>query len=160
VMRQHGEHQEYFHWEQGVGGAEESLAGRYFRFCFACHPPPEKWQAGEVSFSIIREYACTEPFHLLLNCVARDEQLIAEFQYDASRFTRTDIARLAAQFETLVRSAATDPTTSIKALEMVSAAERHQLLVEFNETETAYPRHIFVPQLFESQVQRTPQAVA
>jgi amino acid adenylation domain-containing protein len=160
-MRQHGEHQEYFHWEQGIGGGRESLTGgSHFPFCFAYHSPPEKWEAGEISFSIIREYACIEPFNLLLNCVARDEHLTAEFCYDASRFTRTDIARLAAQFETLLSSAATDPTTSIKALEMVSPAERHQLLVEFNDTESNYPHDIFVHQLFEAQAELTPHAPA
>jgi amino acid adenylation domain-containing protein len=39
-------------------------------------------------------------------------------------------------------------------------AERHQLLVEGNETERAYPKDRCLHELFEAQVERTPSAVA
>jgi amino acid adenylation domain-containing protein len=38
--------------------------------------------------------------------------------------------------------------------------ERQQLLVEWNSSATDYPRHCCIQQLFEEQVQRTPEAVA
>ena len=43
---------------------------------------------------------------------------------------------------------------------MLTAAERHQLLVEWNDTATDYPRDKCLHQLFEQQVERTPEAVA
>ncbi|MEZ4860212.1 MAG: 4-hydroxyphenylacetate 3-hydroxylase N-terminal domain-containing protein [Caldilineaceae bacterium] len=42
----------------------------------------------------------------------------------------------------------------------VSAAERHQMLVEWNATTTDYPKERCIHQLFEEQVARTPDAVA
>ena len=42
----------------------------------------------------------------------------------------------------------------------MTAAERHQILVEWNRTERDYPRDKCVHQLFEEQVERTPDAVA
>ena len=42
---------------------------------------------------------------------------------------------------------------------MLTAAERHQLLVEWNDTRREYP-HECVHRLFEQQVERTPDAVA
>ncbi|MFK0731302.1 MAG: amino acid adenylation domain-containing protein, partial [Gloeotrichia echinulata HAB0833] len=43
---------------------------------------------------------------------------------------------------------------------LLSAAERHQLLVEWNHTSSEYPTDKCIHQLFESQVERTPDAVA
>ncbi|WNZ28006.1 amino acid adenylation domain-containing protein [Leptolyngbya sp. NK1-12] len=46
------------------------------------------------------------------------------------------------------------------ALPLLTSAEQHQLLVEWNNTQTAYPRDKTVHQLFEEQVLRTPDAIA
>src|SRR6267154_2107934 len=43
---------------------------------------------------------------------------------------------------------------------MISAEEKQQLLFEFNQTATAYPREQTVNQLFEEQVRKNPQATA
>jgi len=62
-----------------------------------------------------------------------------------------DIERLAVQFQTLV-SAINNPETAIAQLE-ISPVERQQLLV--NNTQTDYPKHQCVHQLFEHQAGRT-----
>ena len=43
---------------------------------------------------------------------------------------------------------------------MLSEAEKHQVLVEWNETKRDYPKDKCIHQLFEEQVKRTPEAVA
>ncbi|AYF48306.1 amino acid adenylation domain-containing protein [Pseudomonas fluorescens] len=52
------------------------------------------------------------------------------------------------------------PTTPLQAVSIIPAAERHQLLVEFNATTRAYPSQLTVHQLFEAQVLARPEAVA
>ncbi|EDN72592.1 Non-ribosomal peptide synthetase [Beggiatoa sp. SS] len=42
----------------------------------------------------------------------------------------------------------------------LSAAERHKILVEWNNTQTDYPKDKCIHQLFEAQVERTPNAIA
>ena len=42
----------------------------------------------------------------------------------------------------------------------LTEAERHQLLVEWNNTQADYPRDLCIHQLFEVQVERTPEAIA
>lgn len=44
--------------------------------------------------------------------------------------------------------------------DILPAAERRQLLVDFNATAAVYPRHKCLHQLFEEQVEKTPDAVA
>ena len=53
-----------------------------------------------------------------------------------------------------------NPEARISELPLLTEAERHQLLVEWNDTKTDYPRDVCVHQLFEAQVERTPDAVA
>ncbi len=52
------------------------------------------------------------------------------------------------------------PTTPLAAVSIVPAAERQQLLVDFNATARDYPAHLTVPQLFEAQALAHPEAVA
>ena len=43
---------------------------------------------------------------------------------------------------------------------MLTQAERHQLLVEWNDTKSEYPENLCVHQLFETRARSTPDAVA
>src|SRR5215813_3349160 len=42
----------------------------------------------------------------------------------------------------------------------MTPAERHQLLIEWNSTQADYPKDRCLHELFERQVERTPQAIA
>ncbi|HYO70283.1 MAG TPA: amino acid adenylation domain-containing protein, partial [Archangium sp.] len=53
-----------------------------------------------------------------------------------------------------------DPGRRVGELPLLDAQERRQLLVEWNQTRTDYPRHASVHALFEEQVARRPEAVA
>src|SRR5215471_913127 len=53
-----------------------------------------------------------------------------------------------------------DPHVPLSALPLLTEAERHRLLVEWNDTRAPYPRDACVHHLFERQVERTPDAVA
>jgi len=52
------------------------------------------------------------------------------------------------------------PTTPVRRLDVLPPAERQQVLVEWNQTEVEHPRDRCIHQLFEEQVERTPEAVA
>ncbi|NWC30746.1 AMP-binding protein, partial [Pseudomonas tolaasii] len=52
------------------------------------------------------------------------------------------------------------PTTPLHAVSILPPAERHQLLVAFNDTAREYPSPLTVHQLFEAQALARPEAVA
>ena len=66
---------------------------------------------------------------------------------------------MTAHFETLLEGIVANPQQPISQLSLLTNDERQQLLVEWNDTETEYPQKC-VHQLFEEQVERTPDAVA
>jgi non-ribosomal peptide synthetase component F len=48
----------------------------------------------------------------------------------------------------------------LQTYHFLSEAERHQLLVEWNDTQADYPQEQCIHQLFEEQVEKTPDATA
>ncbi|MCG1020024.1 AMP-binding protein, partial [Mycetohabitans sp. B4] len=55
---------------------------------------------------------------------------------------------------------AADAMQPISEIDLLDADERHRLLVEWNATQRDYPSYLCIHQLFEAQVERTPEAVA
>ena len=67
---------------------------------------------------------------------------------------------MAVHFKNLLESIVSDPGQRLAGLSLLTEVERHQLLIEWNATEVDYPRDTCLHQLFETQVRRTPDAVA
>ncbi|KOY61429.1 hypothetical protein AM629_13925 [Photorhabdus heterorhabditis] len=62
--------------------------------------------------------------------------------------------------ESLVQALEQTPEKPVRALEILPEAERNLLLKIWNTTEVAYPDQLCIHQLFEQQVDKTPDAVA
>lgn len=99
-------------------------------------------------------------FDLSLIFEDRPEGLIGWFEYSTDLFEASTIERMMGHWQTLLAAIIADPTQTIDELPILTDAERQQLLVEWNATQTAYPKDLGVHQLFEQQVERTPTAVA
>ena len=97
---------------------------------------------------------------LVMLIIETSGSLSASIRFNTDLFDMTTIARMAGHFRTLVENILRDPAVAIDDLEMLTAPERRQLLVEFNDTRTEYATDICVHRLFEEQVARTPDSVA
>ena len=83
-----------------------------------------------------------------------------EIEYSTDLFDEARIERMAGHFNTLLEAAAANPDQRLSDLPLLTEAERQQLLVEWNRTAVAYPKDRCVHELFEQQVERTPDAMA
>jgi amino acid adenylation domain-containing protein len=160
AVREIAEYQEYFAWEQFGNQSQNHPQPSFFPFCFDYAEQAGSYAGGEIAFTIRREYACTERFHVRLSCLRSQETLTSHFYYDSTLLTSADISRLAAQFQTLLQSVLENVDAHLSALEIVGEAERHQLLVEWNCTATPYPLNECIHELFERQAAQTPSALA
>lgn len=61
---------------------------------------------------------------------------------------------------TLRQGVAKHSEQPVRTLSLLTEAERHQILVEWNDTAHTYPEHLCLHEHFEAQVQRTPDAIA
>ena len=88
------------------------------------------------------------------------EQLLLRMTYDRRRFDDHSISRMLGHLKSLLKAMVENPDRALSSLAMLSEEERSQLLVEWNDTRQHHLARACVHHLFESQVERTPGAVA
>ena len=93
-------------------------------------------------------------------CAKRRPACTRSWEYSTDLFDAATIERMAQHFETLLEGIVADADQRIGELPLLTESERHQLLVEWNDTAADYPQDRCIHQLFEEQVARTPDAVA
>lgn len=97
---------------------------------------------------------------LQLQLFDRPQGIVARFIYSTDLFDRATIVRMAGHFETLLEGAVVNPDQRVSRIPLLSPAERHQLLVEQNNTQADYPSDRCLHQLFEAQVDCVPEATS
>ena len=102
----------------------------------------------------------TAKFDLTLDLSETPDGIEGFIEYNTDLFDADTIDRMGGHFQTLLEGIIVKPDQCICDLPLLTKAERHQLLVEWNDTETDYPRDKCIHQLFEEQVERTPDAIA
>lgn len=80
--------------------------------------------------------------------------------YSTDLFDDGTITRMLGHFQTLLEGIVANPQQHLCELPILTENERFQLLVEWNNTQTNYPKDICIHQLFEAQVKKTPDAIA
>jgi amino acid adenylation domain-containing protein len=98
-------------------------------------------------------------FDLTLYFTELDADLEGVWQYATDLFDAATIARMLGHFEVLLRGIAEDPDRRVSELPLLSDAERRRMRA-WNDTRQAYQQGATLHQLFETQVERTPDAPA
>ena len=102
----------------------------------------------------------TAKFDLTLFIEEAAEELIGVLEYNTDLFEAATINRMAGHFQQLLEGIVANPDRPLSELPMLTEAERQQLLVEWNQTQVDYPKDYCIHELFEAQVERTPDAIA
>jgi amino acid adenylation domain-containing protein len=80
--------------------------------------------------------------------------------YDASQLGIEQVRAWAGHYSRCLATLAAQPDRRYEAAALLSAAERHQLLIEWNDTAAAAPGDAVLHRLFEAQVERDPASIA
>ena len=83
-----------------------------------------------------------------------------DFYYRGELFDSDAIQRLALHYNAAINNFLKNPDQEITAVELLSLAEKQQLLFDFNDIGPGFPWAKTIPQLFEEQVRRTPDRIA
>jgi amino acid adenylation domain-containing protein len=133
----------------------------FFQVVFNLENLPEEW--AEIPGLQIEEFEFefpVSPYDLTLEIFPKGRKLKSSFIYNADLFDRGTIERMAGHYRTILEAIVAEPDGRIASLPLLTATERHQILVEWNRTDVEYPRDATIHELFEAQAQRTPEAVA
>jgi amino acid adenylation domain-containing protein len=80
--------------------------------------------------------------------------------YNTDVYDQTMIERLMQHYKSILSELLQHPTESIDSIKFLSDHEKQTLLVDFNNTKTAYPKEKDLVDLFQEQVEKTPDNVA
>ncbi|MEE8586949.1 MAG: amino acid adenylation domain-containing protein, partial [Acidobacteriota bacterium] len=99
-------------------------------------------------------------FDLTLTMSEGEKGLAGALSYSTDLFDPTTARRLVEQLRRFLEAMAQDPGQRPSQLCWLGRAERQQLLLEYNDNRSRYPRQATLAALFESQAERRPDAVA
>ncbi|MFM6112895.1 MAG: amino acid adenylation domain-containing protein, partial [Sphaerospermopsis kisseleviana] len=127
---------------------------------FENYPVSEAAEKNNYGFSIDSVQGIEQTNYPLTVGVIPGQELLVIISYDTSRFDDAAICRLLGHFQTLLSGIVADPQQRISQLPILTETEQHQLLVEWNDTQVEYPVDKCIHELFEEQVEKTPNAIA
>jgi len=130
-----------FDWEQNAGGGGLAMPG------------VELGPLGAVSDVVAK-------FDLMLSLRDAGEGIVGSLVYATALYERRTVERYVEYLRAILKGMVADETEVIDRLPLLPEAERRQLLYEWNATEREYEREKCVHELFEEQVEKTPEACA
>jgi amino acid adenylation domain-containing protein len=99
-------------------------------------------------------------FDITLIAVESSNNLLFSFQYCSRLFKKETIKRFIVYFERIISDILENRSKLISNVEIIPEKEKQQLLVVFNDTQVQYPKNKTIHQLFEEQVEKTPDNIA
>ncbi len=122
----------------------------------------DEWDLHGLDVELLKVRAAPAKYDLTLYLFQEETHDTVQFrlEYNSDLFDEATIVRLFGHLETVLAALTADPQRPIAQLSPLSAAERRQLLVEWNDTATAAAPGPSIAALFEAQAARTPAAPA
>ncbi len=115
---------------------------------------------GDLKLDVLEIEQTTAKFELTLSLGETEEGLRGSLKYSTDLFDAATVERMLGHYQVLLEGIVAEPSRRVSELPLLPAAERHQLVVEWNETKAEYPAESCIHALFGAQVEKTPEAVA
>ena len=117
-------------------------------------------QLEDLDVTAISQSEGASKFDLSLSLRDQETDMRGTWEFNSELFDAQTIHSLTQRFLTLLTAIAENPDQRVLDLPVLTADERHRLLVEWNSTATEYPREACIHELFARQAEQTPDAVA
>ncbi|HEU5229109.1 MAG TPA: amino acid adenylation domain-containing protein, partial [Ktedonobacteraceae bacterium] len=102
----------------------------------------------------------TAKFDIMLELTEIDGGMRGKIEYSTDLFDATTIKRMVGHLQTLLQAIVVNPEQSIMSYPLLPQAEQQVVLHDWNDTQTPYPQHRCIHELFEEQVYLRPDAIA
>jgi amino acid adenylation domain-containing protein/FkbH-like protein len=113
-----------------------------------------------LDIEFLEAHNAASKFELSFNVQETSVGLAVHAEYNVELFAESTIERLLEHFKILLEGILANPNRKISELPLLSDVEKEQLLVEWNRTDSNYPRDKSIVQLFEDTAERMPDATA
>jgi len=99
-------------------------------------------------------------FDMTLTGIEKSDNIYFTLTYNTDLFTKTTVRRFVGYFKGLVSVALEFPVKKLSEIDILPAAEKRQLLFNFNTTTEEFPERSTIRLLFEEQVEKSPNNIA
>jgi amino acid adenylation domain-containing protein len=131
-----------------------------FQVMFALqNAPRSEFKLSGLSVRRVRVATKTSKFDLTLFATEIAENLNLTIEYNTDLFEGPRIERMLEHLQTLLQDVVRRPEARIGEFEILTTAERNRLLVDWTQTGDEFPAKC-IHELFEEQVERTPEEIA
>ena len=121
----------------------------------------ETIEINQENIGIIQDHGASKSkFDLTFSFKEQRDCIAMEIDYNSDVYNRDMVEQLMVNYQTLTELLLSDPKSPIGSIDYLTEKERKKLLETFNDTRTEYPRNKTIHQLFQEQVERTPDNVA
>jgi amino acid adenylation domain-containing protein len=129
-----------------------------FQVMFALQnmPAPIKGEMSRLTMMKLDTAGGTSQFDLSLIMADSEAGLVGAFEYNTDLFAGSTITRALDHFQTLLVGIVAAPDQRLSSLPLMKEVERTAVLEQWNNTREDYPADELVHELFEAQVNRTP----
>jgi amino acid adenylation domain-containing protein len=131
----------------------------YLQVMFVLEPPFQEidkpWRISQLDIDI-----GVVKFDLTIELDERQDGIIGRCEYRTDLFRADTINQLLTHFQNLLEAVVANPQGRIGELPLLTETEREEILIGFNRIQREYANELCLHQLFEKQVERTPDAVA
>nr|QEO74808.1 condensation domain-containing protein [uncultured bacterium] len=122
--------------------------------------PPQSVDLPGLRLSLVPLDSPAAKFDMVWALAETPEGIKGGVEFNLNLFEPATAARMAGHFASLLQALAESPDARVSELPFLSDLERHQLIVAWNDTATAFPRERTVVELFEEWVATAPAATA
>lgn len=122
--------------------------------------PREPLSLPGLSLSAFGVETHTAKFDLTMSMSDVGNVITGFIKYKTDLFDASTISRMASQFQVLLEGIVADLDRKISLLPILTEAERDKLLADWNQTHRDYDLDLCLQQVFEAQVERSPDTVA
>ncbi|WP_461673153.1 non-ribosomal peptide synthetase [Priestia megaterium] len=98
-------------------------------------------------------------FDLSLDAYESEDRITCSLEYCTRLFKKEKIEKMSEHFICILRQIATDNEVTINEINMLTDAEKDLTLIQFNKNQSKYPTNKMFHELFEEQVQKTPDVI-
>ncbi|MCP4157772.1 MAG: AMP-binding protein, partial [bacterium] len=106
-------------------------------------------------------YSTLEMTHYDLTVVVSlMDEITVDFIFNPAILEKKEVKRIAAHYLAVVEAMLKTPLKEPHLLDILTEKEKQRILYDFNRTGSQYPKTETIPQLFEKQVETTPDAIA
>ncbi len=104
--------------------------------------------------------ACMSKFDISLTAVDYGGRVGFNLEYSRHLFNPATIERMVLYFKRLIRLLGDSPQLPLGEIELITEAEKEQIINDFNDTSADFPSEITIHGWFQQQVERTPGNIA